>query len=350
LETEVEKVLKEQAVCFYAELPSKGLGSAVCVGQILPGSDITWSTHCSQDRLPKVRALIHRWSGPIACAVLGPRGSLRSLRAEAEELCRLAGPRLALALFACGGSGKYPANGLRASSLELVSSRWALVADVDLLPSLGLQEALSGLPLPPPGVCGKSPPSCFVVPAFEACGEAAVDLNRLLDLDVATARDQLRSLHDTGQAGLFHGQSFPAGHAATDLALWLAKDTVQTSYAIQWEEGFEPYALVDVQRLPSFDLRFDQFFRHDKHSLYAEMAASAWHFRVLRDGFLVDQPHDKTGPPPSEEDHALRVHASGLMRRKFRELRCRQLQTVFGTLEDWSASAACPCPAHCAGE
>ncbi|CAE7875710.1 large1, partial [Symbiodinium microadriaticum] len=158
------------------------------------------------------------------------------------------------------------------------------------------------------------------------------------------------SLHDTGQAGLFHGQSFPAGHAATDLALWLAQEKAHTSYAIQWEEGFEPYSLVDVQRLPSFDLRFDQFFRHDKHSLYAEMAASGWHFRVLRDGFLVDQPHDKTGPPLSEEDHAVRVHANGLMRRKFRELRCRQLQSVYGTLEDWSASAVCPCPAHSAGD
>lgn len=337
--------------------------------------EVTWSTHCSHDRLERLSALLDQWAGQIACAVLSDIGSAawNALLREAKSLCDLSGGRLTLSLFrprkrrSTQGPAVYPANALRNASLELVRTRLVLIADVDLLPSHGLAKALAAET--PALLCGQ--PRFLVLPAVELQDAddnetlsrpntglpygTYTDSNhfvrsQLLASDVSLARDQLRVLCSTGRAISFHASFFPAGHAQTDLRRWLDTSSKDT-YCILWAEGYEPYGVAETAKLPLFDVRFDSFFQHDKHSFFAELARAGWEFAVFREGFLLDRPHARTKCSTlARGEPRLQARANGLMRRKFRELRCGDLSVAAlrQGAEDWQASLPCCCAKHTA--
>ena len=85
----------------------------------------------------------------------------------------------------------------------------------------------------------------------------------------------------------FYFKSFPAGHRPTDFPKWYNSSR---PYTITWAQNFEPYVIVKLKDLLTFDERFIGF-GFDKISFFMELDAMNYEMVVHPSAFVVHKPH-----------------------------------------------------------
>lgn len=199
----------------------------------------------------------------------------------------------------------YPVNTLRNVAMEEAASDLVFVLDVDFIPSCGLHDTLVSHEqsldafLTPDGDL----PRALVIPAFEV---QESDTAPATVSNGATCRRPTRLPRNYGdlsglgtKASGFHTGHFPKGHRATNFTQW--SDLVQSthedrpwSYAVQYEEFFEPYVVLSRKHAPRFDERF-RGYGLNKCSFLRHCHALGFRFEVLaQDAHFVvaaEHPH-----------------------------------------------------------
>lgn len=110
----------------------------------------------------------------------------------------------------------YPINALRNAAVRAARSELVLCVDVDLVSSRGLRERLTE-PSDAAWLRAQTqmtPPTVFVLPAFETCGASDA---------LPRTRGALHTMVERGEAGAFQADLFPGGHRATQHARWLSR-------------------------------------------------------------------------------------------------------------------------------
>lgn len=283
-------------------------------------SDISIATQCSMDRLDKLEAMTIAWApASVVCAVHLPHATSREFTELRELHARHAATlhlilRTEHATPSSWASALYPINALRNAAIDAVKSSLAFILDVDFIPSRGAHDrlcrAMAAL---------EADKSALVVPAFELDAKCPMPLGRKLDV-----RDAVRD----GTAEGFHMSGYSKGHAPTHFERWLT-DSDSKPYRVLYQEGFEPYVVVDRtrSRFPRFDERFRGYGLNKVAHAYA-MAARSFDYYVANDVWLVAHGHAKTqdwhriyDPNHSEYDKTQRLRIQALYNSFKQEIR-----------------------------
>eukprot|EP01045_Picozoa_sp_COSAG04_P005608 COSAG04_NODE_263_length_18621_cov_10.926790_5_plen_1200_part_00 len=260
-------------------------------------SEGVWvATHATLGYVPQLESMLEAWDGPASIALVVAGEDLHA----AQKACRMLAkatthPLLVTAVVVdwrrdadrLHGGLLYPSNLARKVVFEKVPSpSWIWLLDADLLPCVGARQRLlrqlERL---------EDTFTVVVTPTFEAADEAGF-AQAVGEADMAA----MRKMVDGGSLSLFHAHHFAAGHAATDVERWLREP--EKTYAIEYEVGFEPFALLHTDLAAQADAAegslFDTTLRHphkDKCAIYLRVSPLAGTFVVLPDVCLLSPPH-----------------------------------------------------------
>ncbi|KAI7837110.1 hypothetical protein COHA_009058 [Chlorella ohadii] len=271
-------------------------------------TDVTIVTQLSVDRLYMLEGQCGTWGSIIAASVHVPlvQGKVVSELAELHGR-DLAAPLDIIAEFhermekrgRCKldlvyvteevGSmelvGLYPVNALRNRALMLAQTEVVLLLDADFLPARALSDLIHD-PLMHEQlrrVTGYR--QGIVLPAFETMDDGEV--GKQTALKAIKSRDSLAELFKRGELRGFHMDHYNRGHRATDHARWFETNI---SYRIPYEEGFEPYVLVQRRFVPWYDERFKGY-RKNKVVHLMHMFRLGMEFASTPHGYVVHSPH-----------------------------------------------------------
>lgn len=218
----------------------------------------------------------------------------------------------------------YPVNTLRNRALRRARASLVFLLDVDFVPSNGLHARLCsgdmGQRLHRTLLSeGAASPVALVVPAFEI-GSG----------DVPRDAADLRLEYEAGNAKGFHLRNFPKGHRATCFDRWFAgaadfPDAALglraeahglDTYAVEYEENFEPYVVMARAAVPEYDERFRGYGLNKISHLYSVNAKGvAFHVIDHIDAFVVAKEHPKSESwrlmygPAADAEHRARLAA-----------------------------------------
>lgn len=249
------------------------------------------ATHASLGQLGHLRGLAARWGGPMSLAVFAPTpsavrqaglllyalgtrcphlqlhahlvcpaGHLAALPdlPDPGEFARLRSCAEVHAKLAAAGRGEtnyalpnasYPNNLLRNVARGAAAGGYALVLDIDMVPSRGLRPAFLALLGAPGGIPG--PTGVFVLPAFEIQE----------GLRPPGTKQELLAMYQAGEARGFYAELCPRCQAPTDYPRWLGlppAGTLSVTYTVAWRDPWEPFYLGPAAA-PTFDERFRQY-------------------------------------------------------------------------------------------
>jgi hypothetical protein len=287
------------------------------------------------DRLPILSLTCTRWKGPIVAVVyllaeqVGASSSVwDEMVQEYSDSC----PQLTLIPYV--GTSleerklKYPINRLRNVGLDHVVTSYVLVLDVDLIPSIGLDEALNHAiaialetRVDDDGNRSLDPKDAIVVPAFERktltpCESLQDCLNRSLLLHneqpfIPQSMEDLRSCVANQECIVFQSDVNWEGHFDTQSMAWLEKNDTSslTTIPCLHSQRYEPYVVIPwcpleknaMQRLalhaprsPYYDERFYGYGKN-KIQQIAHLRESGFKFTVMpATGFVVHLPHPES--------------------------------------------------------
>jgi len=94
-------------------------------------------------------------------------------------------------------------------------------------------------------------------------------------------------MYSKGQATGFHVGHFPKGHMPTDYSKWFSSET---SFSVNYSEGYEPYVLAARKLLPRYDERF-RGYGMNKISFFFHLNALNFSFVVLPHFFVTAVEH-----------------------------------------------------------
>ncbi|GBG34324.1 LARGE xylosyl- and glucuronyltransferase 2 [Hondaea fermentalgiana] len=265
-----------------------------------------WCVLCTQlsaDRWPRFERLARSWNGALSAAVYLPNDDETAipvaarLRASCEALVK-AQPRLRLHVVLVTPSTLqtwYPINMLRNAALVGARSAFAPVAthvfllDVDFMVDHMLADRLRDDEDLRTHV-REARDTAFVVPAFENVQEEL----RKGPFACLDTRD-VRASFATGRTTGFHVENFPKGHGPTNFARWAdaQEHHLRMSYAVSYEDCFEPYVIVRVEDVPLYDERFTGYGMNKISHLFS-LSRRVSKFRVLFDHCVVADPHPRS--------------------------------------------------------
>ncbi|KAK8791847.1 hypothetical protein WA158_005224 [Blastocystis sp. Blastoise] len=126
-----------------------------------PQNEITIVTHCSVDYLVYLPYMIERWSGPIIISVLIDSNGVLALQKFKQN--HHFSSQVTFIPVKKDNNAIYPINKLRNISIKAVTTKYMLILDIDMLPSVDLDQSLLSLP----SSLLNNSKNVIVVPAFE---------------------------------------------------------------------------------------------------------------------------------------------------------------------------------------
>ncbi|EDM12446.1 UDP-GlcNAc:betaGal beta-1,3-N-acetylglucosaminyltransferase 6 (predicted) [Rattus norvegicus] len=280
-------------------------------------NDVILATHASVDNLLHLSGLLERWEGPLSVSVFaatreeaqlatvlayalsshcpemrarvamhlvcpsryeaavpdprepGEFALLRSCQEVFDKLARVAQPGINYAL---GTNISYPNNLLR--NLAREEANYALVIDVDMVPSEGLWRSLREMLDQSNHWDG----TALVVPAFEIRRARRMPMNK----------NELVQLYQVGEVRPFYYGLCTPCHAPTNYSRWVnlpEESLLRPAYVVPWRDPWEPF-YVAGGKVPTFDERFRQY-GFNRISQACELHMAGFNFEVLNEGFLV---------------------------------------------------------------
>uniref|UniRef100_H9G6H4 Beta-1,4-glucuronyltransferase 1 n=1 Tax=Anolis carolinensis TaxID=28377 RepID=H9G6H4_ANOCA len=297
--------------------------------------DMVLVTHTSLGNLHHAQRLAERWQGPFSVAVFAPGAAeVRLAVTMIYAIAALCSPlrQLAATFFSgdvarletCGdvfaklsrigsrwhnygANASYPNNLLRNVAKKAVGDHWALVVDMDMVPSEGLREAFLALRN------DETMPGVFVVPAFEIRHTRRIP---------GTKAELLR-LYQVGETRPFYEELCPRCQAPTNYSQWVnlpAGGPLRVAYDVEWRDPWEPF-YVGPPSAPPYDERFKQY-GFNRISQACELHVAGFRFSVLSDAFLVHKGFKVSGEFHPQKD-AENQRNKGLFRQFKQELKVR---------------------------
>jgi len=272
--------------------------------------DITYSliTQGSEDRLWKMRHYCERWKGNISYAVYTYRTKddilesiLESTNCHREQLTITVVPPFKELV-----GYRYPHNYMRRMALEAAPTSHVLYLDMDFVPSTDLEATLYGSSVLEQFV--RDSRTALVIPAFEmdtpkeCLLESKEETDKCLQNinDIPKTKKELLEDPKNLPFHMFKLDSdlndlrlnFPGGHAATDFAQWLIRETGDV-YRLRCihQKHFEPYVVVaKCRHLPPPQ---DQIFDRNKISWLSSLKLTGYIFKAVAGSYCLHLPHTK---------------------------------------------------------
>ncbi|KAK4536179.1 hypothetical protein CDCA_CDCA07G2204 [Cyanidium caldarium] len=268
---------------------------------------LTLATHWSTDKLEQFIRQARQWPGPISATVF-VRDPLTEIPALLQALPPDVQHRTDVHLLLSGAYARaashYPFNAARNLALDNVRTPFALMLDVDFLPSASVLREFTTLMehslLRDQMQQGRA---LLVVPAFEVL--RAPDTPQ-----AALPRDkrELTAAVASGTVAPFHVREYWSGHGPTDFKHWLELGTpanvdqiTSVFYRVDYVDGFEPYLIAYTHGLPRYDDRFVGY-GWNKQSFVKELSMAGYHFYVMPESFLLHINHPYT-PQRNQQKH-----------------------------------------------
>lgn len=179
----------------------------------------------------------------------------------------------------------YPNNKLRNVALSQVETAYALTADIDILPSMLLDDNimrfLHRFPM--------KPQTALVIPVFES---QHVQINQW-------NIERLLQEYNLGKVRPFYIETCPQCQGPTQYDNWIGRQsdsstTLFNPSLVTYKPGWEPFVVLKTAQHPEFDERFQQF-GYNRMSMICELHMSGYEFYVLdkvflmHDGFKVEE-------------------------------------------------------------
>ncbi|PSC73160.1 Glycosyltransferase LARGE2 [Micractinium conductrix] len=181
--------------------------------------------------------------------------------------------------------GLYPVNALRNKALQLSQTEIVLLLDADFLPNRALSDMIHDQRMYDQLRRVTGYRQGIVLPAFETIDDG--EEGKSTALKAIKSRDVLHELFKRGELRGFHMDHYNRGHRATDHSRWFETNI---SYRIPYEEGFEPYVLVQRRFVPWYDERFKGY-RKNKVVHLMHMFRLGLEFASTPHGYVVHSPH-----------------------------------------------------------
>uniref|UniRef100_A0A8D0GT51 Beta-1,4-glucuronyltransferase 1 n=1 Tax=Sphenodon punctatus TaxID=8508 RepID=A0A8D0GT51_SPHPU len=276
-------------------------------------------THTSLSNLHQLEGLLARWGGPISLALFAPspaevslatllvyalgalcgpvrqlvrlhlvchaahlaafpelrdRGEFARLQACGDVFAKLARAGAGRRNYAMGANASYPNNLLRNVARAAAGGRYALVLDVDMVPSEGLRQDFLAMVAD----TEQGPPCVYVVPAFEIRHTRRIP----------GTKAELLQLYQVGEIRAFYEELCPRCQAPTNYSHWLnlpASGPLHVAYQVEWKDPWEPF-YIGPGSVPAYDERFKQY-GFNRISQACELHVAGYHFAMLSNAFLV---------------------------------------------------------------
>lgn len=256
------------------------------------GNDVTLTTQLSFNRRDTMELLVTHWKGPVIAVVYFNYGNSDQNRNQLNDYVR--GSRILrsrnnikfLAVTNVASTHAiYPINMLRNIGIRLVSTKYVLVVDVDLLPKPGMYEDVRKFLKK---FQKHTKHTAFVVPAFET--SAGVTRKDLMDIFPADKTALLNLWNRTKQLKPFYLDVFYSGQGPTNFQHW---QNATKPYVVPWRGCYEPYLLTETGLFGLYDERFVGYGLNKIQKVF-ELAVKGFKFAVLPGEFLIHIPHAKS--------------------------------------------------------
>ncbi|XP_075050460.1 beta-1,4-glucuronyltransferase 1-like isoform X2 [Mixophyes fleayi] len=297
--------------------------------------DVLLASHASLSNLWHLQELVQRWDGRISLALFASSAAQAKLATvltytlaqlcpavrqrvsfhlvcqsgdmaifpELEDRTEYARLHTCQAVFAkaagmgtniinYAGNASYPNNLLRnVARAGIGSPAFALVVDIDMVPSEGLRSGF--LDLVARGVDARM---VFVVPAFE------IRHTRRLP----GTKEELLRLYQVGEVRAFYEELCPRCQAPTNYSVWLNlperenSGRLEVAYVVEWRAPWEPF-YIGNRKVPAFDERFKQY-GYNRISQACEVNIAGFSFAVLDSAFLLHKGHKLPGDFHSQKE------------------------------------------------
>ena len=171
----------------------------------------------------------------------------------------------------------YPNNRLRNVALKSVRTSHVLVADIDMTPSIDMDNHLMRFFH---HETDNNINKAYVVPVFESKG---VNTNQW---NIARLLTEWQS----GKVRQFYVETCPQCQGGTQYTKWIEKQTADymemKSRSVPYVPGWEPFIVMSVSSHPTYDERFQQF-GYNRMSLICQLHMSGVTFDVMDKVFLM---------------------------------------------------------------
>ncbi|CAM9624252.1 unnamed protein product [Ectocarpus sp. 12 AP-2014] len=205
----------------------------------------------------------------------------------------------------------YPINQLRNRALAQAGTDLVLICDVDFRPCRRLARLLRA--------SGEIESifkrvscrlNCVVLPAFEVSAARDDDDDGVSNEEVAqtaatempekswwlktlACKQELLKQWEKGRVVPFASRVWARGHRATNFDRWKAATDLSGWYEVAYEEGFEPFVIMNRLLVPAFDERFEGYGRNKVIFFYG-LHSLGFSFTVEHGLFLVHAPHERS--------------------------------------------------------
>ncbi|CAM9421540.1 unnamed protein product, partial [Ectocarpus sp. 13 AM-2016] len=157
----------------------------------------------------------------------------------------------------------YPINQLRNRALAQAGTDLVLICDVDFRPCRRLARLLRAS-----GEIGSvfkrvsCRLNCVVLPAFEVSAARDDDDDGVSNEETLACKQELLKQWEQGRVVPFASRVWAQGHRATNFDRWKAATDLSGWYEVAYEEGFEPFVIMNRLLVPAFDERFEGYGRN----------------------------------------------------------------------------------------
>ena len=235
-------------------------------------NQVTLVSQLSMDRLQMLGPLCHYWRGPLSVSVYASDAeTVKLFNHVTSHKCFQRRTDFALHIVYVE-SPLYPVNYLRNVALDHLSTKYALLLDIDFLPMPDLHDYL----LEATRVLGAEK-RALVVPAFET---------HLYRLELPQTKAELLEMMQAQHVNPFRHKEWPKGHQPTNYEHW---KTASRPYRVNWAPDYEPYVVLQWP-FPCYDTRFVGF-GWNKVSHIMELHRAAYEFVVLPEPYVIHMPH-----------------------------------------------------------
>jgi len=243
--------------------------------------NITLVFHCDVSQLKLINFPMHVWPGPIAIGVYLNLNQLKQEYLDIIHYYRTNYDRISLSVYSSHDT--YPINIVRNRALQLVTTELALILDMDFIPDPGLYNYVmenyeifshNGIKI------------AFVVPAFSFQPPEFVGKDFIWDDNVSLPLSKKDAIWAIKNKTLAYAH-WESAQSSTNISNWMITDMI---YKVKSEIWYEPYVIVNMKHVPSFDERFI-FYGDDKSQWNRHLSFLEYEYWVLPDHFVIHLPH-----------------------------------------------------------
>eukprot|EP00755_Sulcionema_specki_P004769 Sspe_Gene.30935::Locus_15286_Transcript_2_2_Confidence_0.750_Length_1602::g.30935::m.30935/K09668/LARGE; glycosyltransferase-like protein LARGE len=271
-----------------------------------PGEDsLSLVMHMTVDRRGKLREWCKGWKGPISVSVyIRPQDQEDEVLAKVTDPgcvrrhadIHIVRPKSDSLANATDMYTHYPFNVMRNAALDGATTKYVFLLDADFrLRPVGKVTHDEVFPwakeIMRKTAAGDPTPAMYIVPAFETVKPS---------LPVPETTEELFEALSMQRCTLFYGHYCVPCHHPTNSLKWRNTPPMSEAYEAIFQDGFEPYVIVERDILPAYDERFVGR-GWDKMSFFYELHTSGVRFLVLPPPvFLI---HSGRGDLPKDGEY-----------------------------------------------